>query len=462
MTICRPKPTFKAHQTLDLDPLLLLLSASFSGVFVLKIAMLLLLLACSALISGAEVALFGLSQTDVHQLREENTANGKHIIRLLEKPKKLLATILITNNAINIGIVLLFSAIADTLFSHVNQVLFNIIPARFLLEVVVATFLILMFGEILPKIYANRNRVSFSQRMALPLVVLQKLFTPLSAPMRVATLFLEEKLGKQKSNLSVTHLSQALELASEGETTQEEQKILQGIVTFGNTHIKQVMCPRIDVFALDEKVKFLEVIEAIKKNGYSRIPVFSENRDTVLGILYTKDLLPYIERKTFNWTALIREPYFVPENKKLDDLLLEFQAKKTHLAVVVDEYGGTSGIITLEDVIEEIVGEISDEFDDEALVFSKLDEYHYIFDGKTALKDFYRVANIENEAAFEAHKGESETLAGFVLEISGAFPKRGEKICFTTYEFVVESLDNKRLKQIKVTLPSKPLGSEPV
>jgi gliding motility-associated protein GldE len=261
------------------------------------------------------------------------------------------------------------------------------------------------------------------------------------------------KLGKQKTSLSVDQLSQALELTSEGDTTREEQKILEGIVSFGNTDTKQVMRPRIDIFALSEDMKFLEVLEEIKQNGYSRIPVFSDNIDNVIGVLYVKDLLMYIDRKNFNWLSLIREPYFVPENKKLDDLLLEFQEKKIHLAVVVDEYGGTSGIVTLEDIIEEIVGDISDEFDDEDLVFSKLDDHNYVFEGKTTLKDFYRVARINDEVDFEEQKGESETIAGFVLEIAGSFPKRGEKVVFKNYEFVVESLDRKRLKQIKITLP---------
>lgn len=421
--------------------------STFSGVFTIKIVVLVLLLACSALISAAEVALFGLSQTDVNEMQESNSSRSKLIVELLAKPKKLLATILITNNAINIGIVLLFSSIGNTIFAEIDGTL------RFLLEVVVATFLILMFGEILPKIYANRNRLQFSQFIAVPLKVLNYIFTPLSSPMRSVTLFMEDKLGKKKSNLSINHLSQALELASEGDTTKEEQKILEGIVTFGNTDTKQVMCPRIDIFALNEKMKFPEVLEEIKENGYSRIPVFSENMDNVLGVLYVKDLLPYIERKNFNWMSLIREPYFVPENKKLDDLLLEFQDKKNHLAVVVDEYGGTSGIVTLEDIIEEIVGDISDEFDDEDLVFSKLDDYNFVFDGKTALKDFYRVAKIEEENEFESQKGESETIAGFVLEISGSFPKIGEKVPFKDYLFVVESMDKKRLKRIKVTLP---------
>lgn len=426
---------------------------ALNSIFYVKVMILLLLLCCSALISGAEVALFGLSQTELNELEEKDPPKGGLIAKLMDRPKKLLATILVTNNTINIGIVLLFSSIGSTVFSGISETFFGVVSVRFVLEVIVATFLILMFGEILPKIYANRNKTRFSQFMAGPLNLLGIVLTPLSSPMSWATVFLHEKLGKQKSNLSVDYLSQALELTSEGDTTKEEQKILEGIVSFGNTDTKQVMRPRIDIFALNEEMKFLEVIQEIKKNGYSRIPVFSENMDNVLGVLYVKDLLLHLDRKSFNWISLIRKPYFVPENKKLDDLLLEFQDKKNHLAIVVDEYGGTSGIVTLEDIIEEIVGDISDEFDDEDLVYSKLDDFNYVFDGKTALKDFYRVVKIEDEQEFENQKGESETIAGFVLEISGGFPKRGEKVLFKQYRFIVESLDKKRLKQIKVTLP---------
>ena len=439
---------------MDPDPYSLLFNfIVFDSALALKIGFLILLLVCSALVSGAEVALFGLSPTDINEMEEAKTSRSTIVVKLLERPKKLLATILIANNGINIGIVLLFSIIGDTIFSGIDTLFLGFISVRFLLEVVVATFLILMFGEILPKVYANRNRVDFSHFMAYPLKVLDFIFSPLSLPMRSGTIFLYNKLGKEKSNLSVDHLSQALELTSEGDTTKEEQKILEGIVSFGNTDTKQVMRPRIDIFALSEEMKFLEVITEIKQNGYSRIPVFSENMDNVLGVLYVKDLLPYIDRKTFNWMSLIRDPYFVPENKKLDDLLLEFQEKKNHLAVVVDEYGGTSGIVTLEDIIEEIVGDISDEFDDEDLVYSKLDDFNYVFEGKTALKDFYRVIKIDDASVFEEKKGESETIAGFVLEIAGNFPKRGDKVAFKEYQFLIESRDKKRLKQIKVTLP---------
>jgi len=422
--------------------------ASVGADLAIKFVFLVVLLISSALVSGAEVAFFGLSQSDVKDIDESKTTRGNIIVKLLDRPKKLLATILVANNAINIGVVLLFSVIGDTIFANVE-----LQWVRFLLEVVVATFLILMFGEILPKVYANRNRSAFAHIMAYPLRVMDFLFAPLSLPMRAGTLFLHTKLGRQKSNLSVDHLSQALELTTEGDTTKEEQKILQGIVSFGNTDTKQVMRPRIDIFALSEDMKFLEVLEEIKKNGYSRIPVFSEHMDNVLGVLYVKDLLPFIDRKTLNWMDLIREPYFVPENKKLDDLLLEFQEKKNHLAIVVDEYGGTSGIVTLEDIIEEIVGDISDEFDDEDLIFSKLDDFNFVFEGKTTLKDFYRVVKIEDDTEFEQQKGESETIAGFVLEIAGSFPKKGDVVIFNEYSFVVEGLDKKRLKQIKVTLP---------
>ena len=439
---------------MDPDPLSLLLNfIVIDSGFAFKIALLFILLFFSALISGAEVAFFGLSPTDVNEIGDKKTTKGKIIVTLLDRPKKLLATILIANNTINIGVVLLFNNIGDTIFADITYVILGVVPVRFLLEVVVVTFLILMFGEILPKVYANRNKNTFAFFMAFPLKVLDFLFSPLSLPMRSATIFLYNKLGRQKSNLNVGHLSQALELTSEGDTTMEEQKILEGIVSFGNTDTKQVMRPRIDIFALNEEMKFLEVLTEIKTHGYSRIPVFSQNMDNVLGVLYVKDLLPYIDRKTFNWMSLIREPYFVPENKKLDNLLLDFQTKKNHLAIVVDEYGGTSGIVTLEDIIEEIVGDISDEFDDEDLIFSKLDDFNYVFDGKTALKDFYRVAKIEDEDDFEERKGESETVAGFVLEIAGSFPKRGEVVMFKEYRFVVESLDRKRLKQIKITLP---------
>lgn len=288
--------------------------------------------------------------------------------------------------------------------------------------------------------------------MARPLKILDVLFAPISMPMRRLTLMIHKGLGKQKSNLNVDYLSQALELTSEEDTTKEEQKILQGIVSFGNTDTKQVMRPRIDIFALESSLKFEAIIPEIVAHGYSRIPVYENSIDSVSGILYAKDLLPHLQKKEFDWNSLLRVPLFVPENKKLDDLMVEFQEKKIHLAIVVDEYGGTSGVVSLEDVIEEIVGDISDEFDDDDLIYSKIDENNYVFDGKTALKDFYRIIKLKDESIFENHKGEAETIAGFVLEISKSFPKIRSKIKFNSYTFIVEGIDNKRIKQLKVTL----------
>ncbi len=425
----------------------LILQSSDNISLLIGIILIFILLACSALISGAEVAFFSLTRSDIDNGLVQNTTAFKIISKLLERPKKLLATILVANNFINIAIVILFAYIGEFLFHQIS-----IAWLKFLLEVVVVTILILLFGEILPKIYASRNRIKFAMFMAQPLRFLDIIFSPISLPMRSITIGIHNRLGKQKSNLSVDQLSQALELTGEHETTMEEHRILQGIVSFGNTDTKQVMRPRIDIFALHTEQKYSEIIPEIIKNGYSRIPVYKDTIDTVVGILYVKDLLPYIDRKQFDWTALLRDPFFVPENKKLDDLMAEFQEKKVHLAVVVDEYGGTSGLVSLEDVIEEIVGDISDEFDDDDLIYTKIDDNNYSFDGKTPLKDFYKIVDLDSDSDFESHKGEAETMAGFVLEISGVFPRRGSKINFKNYVFTIEALDKKRIKQLKFTI----------
>ncbi|WP_299120602.1 gliding motility-associated protein GldE [uncultured Winogradskyella sp.] len=415
--------------------------------FITSIVLLIVLLGCSALISGAEVALFSLTKSNIDEGLENKSTPMEIIAKLLERPKKLLATILVANNFINIAIVLLFAFIGETLFKTVTQPII-----RFLLEVVSATFLILLFGEIIPKIYASRNSVKFSSFMARPLKVLDVLFSPLSLPMRYVTIKIQNKFGKQRSNLSVDQLSQALELTNDEDTTHEEQKLLQGIVSFGNTDTKQVMRPRIDLFALNIDTPFETIIKDIIDNGYSRIPVYEESIDSIKGVLYVKDLLPHLNKKKFDWTTILREPFFVPANKKLDDLMVEFQTKKVHLAVVVDEYGGTSGLVSLEDIIEEIVGDISDEYDDDDLIFTKIDNNNYSFEGKTPLKDVYKIVGIEDDTDFESIKGEAETLAGFVLEISGGFPRIGSKINFKNYVFTIEALERKRIKQIKLTL----------
>ncbi len=436
---------------MDIEPPSLLLATLLNGTPITSILMLLVLLICSALISGAEVALFSLTPTDFEVDPSEKKGSKKLEIveKLLSKPKKLLATILIANNFINIAIVLLFASLGDLMFSGVSTDYYGI-NLRFITEVGLVTFVILLFGEILPKVYASRKSVSFSLFMAYPLKTLETLLTPLSLPMQSVIKSIERKFGNKKANISVDHLSQALELASDEDTTKEEHKILKGIVTFGNTDTKEVMKPRLDVFAIDQTALYEDIMPEIISNGYSRIPVFKDNIDTITGILYVKDLMPYIDRKTLDWNTLLRKPYFVPENKKLDDLLNEFKEMKMHMAIVVDEYGGTSGLISLEDIIEEIVGEISDEFDDEDLIFSKLDDSTFVFEGKTALKDFYKAIKLEDPKMFEEHKGESETMAGFLLEISRGFPKKGEVIKFHKYTFTVEGFEGKRINQIKL------------
>ncbi len=437
---------------MDPDPeLFSIFFASMDLMSAMGIFALILLLISSALISGTEVAFFSLSQTDLDKLAEASKEDNP-IVKLLEKPKKLLATILITNNFINILIVLLFASLDFfSGFEYSIDLYFFSVSVQFLLEVILVTFLILLFGEVLPKVYASRKSLQFCQFMSKPIRFLNAILTPLSYPLTNLTGLVEKRLGNKNSNFSVETLSQALELTSEGATTKDEQKILEGIVSFGSTETVQIMKPRIDIFALSDDESYEDVLSKILKNGYSRNPVYNDSIDNIVGILYAKDLLAHLNKKQFKWQNLLREPFFVPENKKLDDLLGEFRERKNHLAIVVDEYGGTSGLVTLEDVIEEIVGDINDEFDNDDLAYSKVDANTYIFDGKITIKDFCRVMGNDDEEQFEEEKGESETIAGFILEISGKFPKLGEKIKFKNYTFTIEALDRKRIKQLKVT-----------
>jgi putative hemolysin len=428
-----PDPSLNLAYTVDTN-----LVFGFIGIFAL--------LLCSAVVSGAEVALFSLSRKDLDEAVQKNASKGKILSDLLSTPKKLLATLLVANNFINIGVVILFSFVGKDIFSAISSPV-----VKFVLEVIVVTFLLLLFGEVLPKVYASRNNIKFAKLIVYPIASLDKILSPISVPMRGATIYLHNKLGKQKTNFSVDQLSQALELTSSEDTSSEEQKILEGIVSFGNTDTKQVMSPRIDIFALEITESFADIYSKIIEKGYSRIPVYRDNIDQIEGVLFVKDLLRHIDKEEFDWSSLIREPFFVPENKKLDNLLKDFQGMKSHLAIVVDEYGGTSGLVSLEDVIEEIVGDISDEFDNENIVFSKIDDHNYLFEGKINLKDFYRIIDV-NEDLFEIKKGEAETLAGFILEIIGNFPKKGQKISYENCLFTVEAVDKKRIKQIKVTI----------
>lgn len=418
---------------------------------IVQFAIFCLLLLCSAIISGSEVALFSLSPTEIDELKEDHNSANNLIAKMVENPKKLLATVLIANNLVNISIVLISPELIDFAFGSIESTL-----VRDVMNIGLVTFVLLLCGEILPKIYANRNNLAFAKRVAYFIYTLDTFFSPISLPMKSFTVWIQKRLGKTKSNISVGQLSQALELASEEDTTNEEKKLLESIVSFGNTETCEVMVPRVDIFALSEDTPFSEVLSEIVKIGYSRIPVYRENLDNITGVIYIKDLLPYIEKTDFEWTKVMRKAFFVPENKKLDDLLSEFQEKKIHLAVVVDEYGGTCGIITLEDIMEEIVGSINDEFDDDDVTYSKINDHTYIFEGKTVLKDFYRIVKMDDEniLLFDEKRGEAETLAGFLLEISGNFPQKGKPIVFHNYSFTVEAFDKHRIKEIKVKINS--------
>jgi putative hemolysin len=435
-----PEPPLLAIQTLSFfNPI-------DSSVFI-SLGVLLVLLGTSGLISGAEVAFFALKPHEIEDLKRQNSKRSRVISQFLSKPKELLATILITNNFVNVGIIILATFISASLFNFQG-----VAWLQFLVQVIIITFLLLLFGEVLPKVYANNNAVKFVGFISLPLSIFDKLFKPLTYILVASSKIIDRKLEGKGHQLSVDDLSNALELTSDENEDKNEKKILEGIVKFGSTDVKQIMRSRIDVTALDQKSTFDEILTTIKKTGYSRIPIYQNSFDNIKGILYIKDLLPYLNQSSkFNWNELIREVFFVPENKKIDDLLKEFQEKKIHLAIVVDEYGGTSGIVTLEDIIEEIVGDISDEFDDDDIIYSKLDALNYVFEGKTALNDFYRILNIEG-ALFENAKGESDSLAGFILELTGSIPEKNEKITFDKFTFTIEGVNKRRVTTIKVSI----------
>lgn len=420
---------------------------------ILELVGLIVLLACSGLISGSEVAFFSLIPQEVDELKGSEMRGDKTTVLLLERPKLLLATILIANNFINIAIIILSTALTTELFNFGNQEVLG-----FVFQVILVTFLILLFGEVLPKIYAVKNRIELASFMSLPILWLRKITYPVSILLVRATAFIDKKFKRKVDAISVDNLSHALELTTDENTGEEEKRILEGIVNFGNTDVKQIMTSRVDVFAIELNDKYDEIKSQIIDCGYSRIPVYKENFDKIEGILYAKDLLPHLEKdSSFKWQELVRPPFFVPENKKIDDLLNEIKEKKIHLAIVVDEYGGTSGITTLEDVIEEIVGEISAEFDDDDITYSKLDDQNYILEGKTLLKDFYRISDIQlvDEEKFENFKADSDSLGGFVIELAGRIPVKGEKINFEGFEFLIEAADQRKIDTIKVTLPSE-------
>ena len=419
-------------------------SNSLTGLVILS-CVLLLLLICSALISGSEVAFFSLNASDLENL-EENNAENERINNLLKQPEELLGTILIANNFVNVGIVILSSFLLNEYFSPESWSTL----AVFLVEILSITTVLLLFGEILPKVYARSSRLSFAKLVAGFLGGIHKILLPLSR--RLSKTVNRLSIEGKGPSISVDDLEQALELTSDDNTKEEEQRILKGIVRFGSTSVKEVMTPRTSVVAIDEKTGYHEALNKMTESGYSRIPVFEENLDQIKGLLYVKDLLPYMDAsEKFGWQDLMRQPFFVPESKKIDDLLGEFQRRRVHLAIVVDEFGGTSGVITLEDVLEEIVGEISDEFDDDDLSYSKLDDYNFVFEASIPLIDLCRVLDLPKDR-FDAVDGESDTLAGLVLELAGKFLDKGEVISYDEFTFLVESTDQRKIIRVKITI----------
>lgn len=421
----------------------------FSISLLISMLAMLILLICSAMISGSEIGFFSLGPQHLNLLQESKTKTGKLILKLLDSPKRLLATILIANNFVNVAIVVLSSYIMAIGFN------FSEFPIlAFVIQVIVVTALILLFGEIMPKMYASVNPVRFSFIMAGVLNLLVKLFYPFNVFLVRSTTFIDRRIAKKNYSISRSELSDAIELTADESTPEEGMKILQGIVKFGDIEVKEIMRSRVDVVALDMTASFSEVLNLIVTSGFSRIPVHEESFDNIKGILYVKDLLPHLERtEEFDWQNLLREAFFVPENKKINDLLKEFQEKKIHLAIVVDEYGGTSGLITLEDVLEEIVGEITDESDSgtEEFVFNKIDEHTYLFEGKTTINDFCKILDI-NDEIFDEVKGESDSLAGLILELEGKIPEQGEETSYLNFTFKVVEVDLKRIKRIRVTI----------
>jgi gliding motility-associated protein GldE len=410
-----------------------------------SIVVVLLLLLTSALISGSEVAYFSLSPTDKQKLQKKNKTNQR-VLKNLENPEKLLATILVTNNFVNIGIIILTSFITSNLVTIENSQV-----TEFILQVVLITFFLLLFGEIFPKVYATHFALGFAKFMSLPLQILEKVFRPVNSMLIYSTSFVNRRLQKHRKKISMDEISQALELTSDHELS-DEKEILEGIVKFGNKNVEEIMKPRVDVVSIDIKSGFAEVLRVINESGYSRIPVYTDSFDNISGILYIKDILPHSHKgNSFKWQTLIRAPFHVPETKKISSLLEEFQKTKVHLAIVVDEYGGTAGIVTLEDILEEIVGDITDEFDEEENFFTKITDNKYLFDGKVLLGDFYKTIDCD-DSVFDEVKGDADTLAGLILELKGEIPSLYEKIDCCCFHFTIEAVDNRRIKQIKVEI----------
>ncbi len=412
---------------------------------ILGLSVVVILLFCSAMISGSEVAFFSLSPQHINGLKEKPSRKGQLVLKHLEKPERLLANILITNNFINVGIVIIAAFVTGTLFNFSETPVLGI-----LIQVIVITFMLLLFGEIIPKVYANRFAPQFARKMAIPLSVLDRLFHPLIFILIKSTGLVNRRLARKRQNISMDDLSEALDLTTD--VVQDEKEMLEGIVRFSNLEVSEIMKPRTDVTAVDIQTDLTTLFGIIIDSGYSRIPVYEETSDNLKGILYVKDLLPHINKKDpFDWQKLIREPFFVPETKKINDLLKEFQEKKIHLAIVVDEYGGTEGIVTMEDILEEVVGEITDESDEAEELYRRIDSRTTVFDGKTLLNDFYKVTELDDEL-FDDVKGDAETVAGLILELKGGFPRVNDIVHCKGVEFTVLVMDKRRIKEVKAYL----------
>jgi putative hemolysin len=422
-----------------------MVSNPFDFKLLIGLTVLILLLFVSALMSGSEVAFFSLRPEDIEKLKSSKSKKAAMVLKLHNMPDKLLSTILVANNTVNIAIVLLAAFLSARTFDFsMNPVL------GFIFEAVVITFVLLFFGEVMPKVFATRNQIPMAKFMAYPMSFLETLFKPVTSLLILSTSFVKKRAKHRHTNISMDDLSDALDLASDD--INEDEKILKGIVNFGNINVSEIMCPRIDVTAINIKLGFNKVKSIIIESGFSRIPVYSGSFDSVKGILYAKDVLPYTNSPdNFKWQALMRPVHFVPETKKINELLKEFQIKKQHMAVVIDEYGGTSGIITLEDVLEEIVGEITDESDEDETMHRKIDDKTYIFEGKILLNDFFKIIEAEDDP-FEDVRGESETLAGLILELTGEIPQKGQMITYRNFNFRIESADKRRIKEIRVEL----------
>lgn len=428
---------------------------SVSNVTVLIIIILVLLL-LTAITAGAETAYFSLSAKDVNYLKTKEQHSSRQAVKLLEQPKMLLATILVANNFINIAIVITTSLLTEQVLKSiygmaVKEIISSHAFMYYFVQIAVVTFLLVLFGEVLPKVYATQNNMKMALFSAPILKSMSWLFSPVSRMLVSSTTFIEDKLGSKGNNLTNEDFEQAIELTVGHTATREEVNIFKGILKFGNITVRQIMRTRMDVNGIPNDITFAEVLKIATEAGYSRMPVYESSLDNIKGMINSKDFLPHTDHDDFDWHILIRPAYFVHENKMIEDLLKEFQQKRIHFAIVVDEFGGTSGIVTLEDIMEEIIGDIKDEFDEEDLHYKKIDDQNYIFEGKTLINDMCRIIG-ESPETFEHARGESDSLAGLVLEISGKFPAINETISFENYDFTVLELDKMRIKRIKLTI----------